>query len=65
MELNKKSAILTDRTFDIIPSCNYGVRVSHRLWKLLLAIINPIGRFIEAYALLLEAYVPPSTFADR
>ena len=39
--------------------------VRERVPKLLLAIINPIGRFIEAYALLLEAYVPPSTFADN
>ena len=35
--------------------CSQGVRASHRFWKLLLAILNPIGCFIETY-------VPLSTF---
>ena len=35
-----------------LSSCSQGVRVSHRFWKPLLAIINPIGRFIESYVVL-------------
>ena len=61
MELKKKKVLFSRTALSIY----FPLIVREIVPKLLLAIINPIGRFIEAYALLLETDEPLSTFADR
>ena len=58
----KKKKVLSSRT---ALSIYFPLVVRERVPKLLLATINPIGRFIESCEPLIESYVPLSTFADR